>query len=66
MKQLWKKIKRMYELIVRKIHGHKLDCCNRIRCSCRKCPFNTEEVKKIVKEQKKKELKGYLDISIRR
>ena len=62
MKQLWQRIKRTLENFIKLIHGHKLDCCDHVTYRCKGCPFNTEEVKKIVKEHKKKEETGYFTI----
>ena len=62
MKQLLKKIRRIIDILIRKLHGHKYDCCSHIRMSCKRCPFNTDEVKEIVKEHKRNEEKGYFMI----
>ena len=58
MKQIWKKIRQTIDILIRKIHGHKFDCCDHIRMSCKRCPFNTEEVKEILKNRKDR---GYFE-----
>lgn len=62
MKQLWKRIKRLYELVVRKIHGHTRDCCSHIRENCKRCPYGTDEVMKIVRNYQDREVRGYFEI----
>ena len=52
-------IKRLWTLIVRKIHGHTNDCCDRIRDNCKKCPFNPENVKRIMEIRRQKDHKGF-------
>ena len=60
MKQtIWQKIEELYKLIVRKLHGHKYDCCGHIRMNCKRCPFNTDEVKEILKNRRDR---GYIEL----
>ena len=63
MRALLHRLRQILDIFVRRIFGHTQNCCGHSTERCKKCPFNTEEVKKIVKKQKEKEHKGYIDIS---
>ena len=61
-----KKIRSWFRLFVRRIFGHKYDCCSRITERCKKCPFSREEMQKLTKKYDVKAMNGYFDSGIRK
>jgi len=52
---------KLIKLIIRKIFGHKYDCCSHITKRCKKCPLYLTD-KEAAKVKKSIKRDGYIDI----